>query len=205
MNERATFMAARDATWEKIKARSEELKGLTSDLKFNNLAAIDAQIRELEHRQARTSMSLMDEKKILKEISNLQKSKKTLSSVAELKDSIERDKVIKNGLEKSVNEKNAELKVVNDRITAHKAVLDGLIKESNESQGMVPALRAKITDIRGKIQEKYDKIKAAKADFKTAEDQYYAFLNEERAKKREQEKKAAEDKKAAEEELKKQM
>lgn len=211
MNERATFMAARDATWEKIKARSDELKSLTSDLKFNSIASIDAQIRELENKQARTTMSLNDEKKVIKEIAALQKSKKVVASVADMKESIERDKAIKAGLEKSVTDKNAELKVINDAITAHKVVLDALNKDNADQLTVVPALKSKIAENRDKINERYARMKAVKAEFKVAEDAYYASLAEERTRKREEEKLAAEKlraeweeqkKKEAEEELK---
>jgi hypothetical protein len=178
IDEKTTLSTARDAARDKINARINEEKNARSELKFNNLASIESQIRELEARQARTTMSLQDEKKILKDIHQLQMSKKTVATLADMKAAIELLKQQKIEIDRNFNEKSGQVKNVNERITAQRAVLEGLTKDNSEQREALPALRQ---------------------EFKAKEEAFYLALAEERQRKKEQKQKEIEAKKAADE------
>ncbi len=54
-----------------LKLQAEAAKQMRGDLRYTSLDAIDARIEELQHKQETTSMSLPDEKALMKEISTL--------------------------------------------------------------------------------------------------------------------------------------
>ncbi|CAE7630956.1 unnamed protein product, partial [Symbiodinium microadriaticum] len=185
MNERNALQLNRDAARDKINAKINAEKAARADLKFSNIESIDSQIRELETRQARTTMSLNDEKKIIKDIKALQMSKKTVSELVQMKAVIDQLKIDKAAIDKLFSEKNQELKVLTDRISAQREVLDTLNKDNAESRDVVPTLRNKMTELRELSNSKYQQMKAMRAEFKAQEDAYYAQLAEEKARKKE--------------------
>lgn len=185
MNERNALQQSRDAARDKINAKMNTEKAMRTELKFSSVESIDSQIRELETRQARTTMSLNDEKKIIKDIKALQMSKKTVLELKQMKEAIDQLKVEKAAIDKACAEKTQELKVLGERITAQRAVLDNLNKDNAETRDAVPALRNKMTELREKSNEKYQQMKAMRASFKAQEEAYYAQLAEEKARKKE--------------------
>lgn len=204
MAERNELTAQRDASRDKLVAYQNQEKAMRAEMKFSSIEAIDNQIRELEQRQARTTMSLNDEKKIIKDIKTLQQSKRTVATIAELKENMEREKTTRSVFDKKITDKNIELKDVNDRITAQRNVLDALNKDSADRDA-VPNLRKAQLECREQIQEKFNAVRALKAEFKKSEDVYYAHLAEVNAKKREARQKELEAKAAEEDARRKQL
>jgi uncharacterized coiled-coil DUF342 family protein len=203
MAEKEALGVSRDKARDKIIAKTNEEKTARSELKFSNVESIESQIRELEARQSRTSMTLNDEKKIIKEIKALQMSKKTLAGLAELRAAIEALKVEKSAIDKSYNDKMAELREVGDRIGAQREVLDALNKDNSTKSEAVPAYRARQNELKKLIDDKYQAIKTLRSEFKAKEEAYYAQLAEERARKKEQKQKEMEARQAEEEARKK--
>jgi uncharacterized coiled-coil DUF342 family protein len=190
---------ARDAARDKINARMNEEKNARSELKFNNLASIESQIRELEARQARTTMSLQEEKKIIKDIHHLEMSKKTVATLAEMKAAIEILKQQKIEIDRNFNEKSNQVKNVNERITTQRNVLENLTKDNSQQRDAIPSLRNRQNEIKKVVDEKYQEIKTLRQEFKAKEEEFYLALAEERQRKKEQKQKEIEAKKAAEE------
>lgn len=202
--ERADITVSRDACRDKLNAMVNNEKAMRHDLKFASVEAIDNQIRELELRQARTSMSLTDEKKLVKDIHNLQMSKKSVGALSELKAGVEREKSNRLELDRRITEKNVELKAVNDRTTAQRAQLDALSKEPTERDN-IPALRREQVEAREQAEAKYNSIKALRAEFKKKEDAWNVFQAELTAKRKEAKQKEAEARAIEEEARKKQL
>jgi len=201
--EKAQMIAARDSARESLNNRINQEKQLRGELKYNSLEAIDREIKELETRQARTSMSLNDEKKIIKDIKTLQQSKKTVQAIADIKATIDREKEAMSASEKFFHEKSGQLKALNDKITTQRAVLDNMNKESAEHQNVVPGLRKQEQEFLGLKNDKYQQIRNLRNEFKKAEDAYYVYLKEEKNRKREAKEKEMAARKIEEEERQK--
>lgn len=199
LEEKTAIGSARETTRDKINTRTNEEKTARSELKFNNIESIDSQIRELEARQARTTMTLQEEKKIVKDIHNLEMSKKTVAALADMRAAIELLKAQKIELDRNFNEKSAQIKDCFDRIAAQRTILDNLNKDNTQNREAVPSLRSRQTDIKKEVDLKYQEIKTLRAEFKAKEEAYYAALTEERQRKKEQKQKEIEAKKAEEE------
>jgi uncharacterized coiled-coil DUF342 family protein len=185
MNERNALGQSRDGARDKINAKINAEKAARAELKFSNVESIDSQIRELETRQARTTMSLNDEKKIIKDIKALQQSKKTVTELTTMKAAIDQLKAEKAAIDKSYADKNQELKVLNDKLSAQREVMDALNKDNTDNRDVIPSLRNKMTELREQTNVKYQAMKTMRAEFKVQEDAYYAFLAEEKARKKE--------------------
>lgn len=205
MAERQEITVSRDACREKLNALINSEKAMRHDMKFSSVEAIDSQIRELELRQARTTMSLNDEKKLVKDIHNLQMSKKTVGALSELKAGVEKEKSNRMELDRRITEKNVELKAVNDRTTAQRAVLDALNKETSSEREVIPSLRKEQAEAREQAEAKYHSIKALRAEFKKKEDAWNVFQAELVAKRKEAKQKELEAKAIEEEARRKQL
>lgn len=199
IEEKNAIGTARENTRDKINARTNEEKTARSELKFSNIESIDSQIRELEARQARTTMTLQEEKKIVKDIHNLEMSKKAVASLADMRAAIELLKSQKIELDRNFNEKTNQIKDCFDRITAQRTLLDNLNKDSVLNREAVPNLKSRQNDIKKEVDQKYQEIKVLRAEFKAKEEAYYVALAEERQRKKEQKQKEIEAKKAEEE------
>lgn len=197
--EKNALTVQRDAARDRLTAQTNAEKNARSEIKFTSLEAIDKQIRDLETRQARTTMTLQDEKKIIKDIKALQQSKKALGALATMKDDIDKSRIAKEEVDKNISIKMGELKALNDKIAAQKEVLDNLTKNNNSNKETVPELKKRQTDLRAAINENYTKIKALKAEFKAKNDEYFLQLQEEKKRLKEARQKEEEARKAEEE------
>jgi uncharacterized coiled-coil protein SlyX len=168
-------------------------------LKFSNLESIESQIRELEARQARTTMPLQEEKKLLKEIHQLEMSKRTISTLTEMRNGIEILKQQKLEIDRQFNEKSAQVKGISDRISAQRDVLEEINKGNIFQKEIIPSLRVRLTEIKREMDRKYQEIKTMRQEFKEKEEAYYVALAEERQRKKEQKQMEIEAKKIADE------
>lgn len=203
--DKSTISAARDACRDKINARIADEKAARAELKFTSLDAIDKEIKALETRQARTTMSLNDEKKIIKDIKALQQSKKSLSALADMQGLIDKERSKKAVLDASFNEKMLELKALGERISAQREIMDNLNKDNAESKDVLPNLRKTQNETRAEINAKYDALRALRVAFKEKEDAYHTAMKEEYERRKAQKQKEAEERKAAEEARRKQL
>jgi hypothetical protein len=197
------MMASRDSARASLNARINQEKQLRGEIKFSSMDAIDSQIKDLETRQATTSMTLNDEKKIIKDIKALQLSKKTVQTLADLKIAIEREKETTRNMEKLFAEKSNLFKDVNERINAQKAIVENLKKDSSDVREVIPSLRQQEKELLDSKNEKHQAIRNLRNDFKKGEDAYYVFLREDKARKLVEKQKEFEARKVEDEEKRK--
>jgi uncharacterized coiled-coil DUF342 family protein len=200
MDERSAILADRDvlrASQESIKTNEQKLK---SELKFKDLESCEAKIKELERMQAQVSMTLNEEKKILKDIKTLQESKKHFEKLGELQGARDKSKQTKESIDKRYADKMLQVDAVSERIKAHKAVMDTLFGANSAQREGIPAMFKQIDEIKKEVNGKRDEISALRDAFKKAEDAYFNAIKEER-KRQEAERAAEAEKRKAEKEL----
>lgn len=178
--EKSEIEATREAAHKKITAGQDKEKAAKASIKFNSVEAIDKQIKELEKRQARTSMSLMEEKNLVKEITALTLSKKTFDVLSELKAATDRERVLKSGIDKKLADKNGELKEVYKKIDAQKAILDSFNKTSSAVSKKLPGLKKRQEELRALIDAEMVEIKNLRASIKEKEEAHAAAVAEEK-------------------------
>merc|ERR1712072_380919 len=153
-------------------------RSLRAELKYTSPEDIEKKIASLEKRQATTSMSLKDEKVLLKEIDQLKQSKKLVSHLAANNDSISSERKSSQSISEHLSAKNAELDVLKKKIEEQKQILDSLNEANSERRAVLPALFKDKDALRKEKQAKVETIKALRAEFRTLENEFRAHQRE---------------------------
>ncbi|KAL6707843.1 multicopy suppressor of BFA (Brefeldin A) [Coniothyrium glycines] len=171
--------SGRNAVFEKIKKLDEQLKSRLSELKtakgkvnYKSVEDVDQEIARLQKQVDGGMMKLVDEKKALSEITNLNKARKNFSQFDSQQQSIDDIKAQIAEQKKLLDD--PEQKALSDKYTALQTELDALKAEQDEAFKNLKALREETDKARAVQQEKYQ----ARKDLKDA---YYqqkrAFQN----------------------------
>eukprot|EP00536_Pseudo-nitzschia_multiseries_P015291 jgi/Psemu1/217461/e_gw1.853.23.1 len=115
----------------------QDKKDAKSSVRFSSVEAIDAEIKKLQKRQETTSMSLTEEKKLIKEMDALMNSKDKVKDVKS-KDA-------------SLDEIKKQRTVVNDSLKAKDKEIDAISKEMDEVGSKIKAIAEKETDKRSTL------------------------------------------------------
>jgi hypothetical protein len=144
---------------------------------------IDNRLRNLEKQVESGTLKLAEEKRALQEMSTAKRSRRLLEGFQAEYDAVDKDKATIDQLRKQLDDPQS--KAVSDRYDAIKAELDELKKESDEAS----AGRTKLFEERDNIQRELDTLFAEKRDsaqrYRDANDQYWAKVNEDRARRAE--------------------
>ena len=202
MNAKTIIVGKRDACQTIINGQLALEKQLRAELNYSSVEEIDKKIRDLERKQATTSMTLNLEKQIMKDIKALQQSKKSVAALKEIKDLIDKEKIQRAIWDKQYTEKMAVIKVVSDRLKEQKTVLEKLTVDTEGTESF-PDLKKKVNDLREEMNSKYQIIKEIRLAYKKQEDVYYAQIKAERLKQKEEKEKEYETRRLEEELIKK--
>lgn len=116
-----------------------QAKNARSGMKFTNVADINKEISRLQRKQETTSMSLADEKKLLKEIEALQVSRRTAEELQ-----------LKHG---DLNSIKQERKLISADLTAKDKEIDSVQKQIDEQAKVVKKLSDKHSSQRGAVDD----------------------------------------------------
>jgi len=173
MDERGAIrkeLQAFDAARERVR---EQAVGMKSKLRFHTIEAVDREIAKLEETHAHTTMSLNEEKKLIAQIKDLNKSRETVREYAEAQGKISGD----DGVRKSIIDR---LRAKDDAITAVKSEQNGFRGELNAAKeegdkafSDVPKLQEERNACYEVIKARREEIRALRAEFKKAEDAHW--------------------------------
>jgi len=199
---------------ENIKADSDRLNDQTkharSGMKFTTVAEIDKEISRLRYKQETSSMSLSDEKKLIREIENLQASKRTAEELQSKKSSLESIKEDRKTVQAELNAKSAEIDAIQKEIDAQALVVKEMTDKQSSQRGAVDDLIKQREDLKTKMDEKFKEKNELKTQFHEKTNDWYnnqraikaqKQIEYEKEKKRREEEKAVWLKKLEEEEL----
>lgn len=183
----------------KIDRHTSADKSARSGVKFNSVADIDREIAKLQRKQETSSMSLSDEKRLIKEIEALQASKRTLEELKSKQGDIDSLKLERKQVQAELTAKDKEIDSIQKDIDKQtNSQVDDLVKQRDGFKSQMDekfkAKKALQTVFREKMNEWYHNQRAIKAQRQ---------IQYEEEKKRREEEHAAFLKKKEEEELKK--
>uniref|UniRef100_A0A7S3K1S1 Uncharacterized protein n=1 Tax=Aureoumbra lagunensis TaxID=44058 RepID=A0A7S3K1S1_9STRA len=178
LNERQELIAQQKNAKGQIDTKVQEQKNLRAEIKYTSTEEIDEKIKELEKRQATTSMSLRDEKKLLKDIDQLKASKKLVSSLLENNSSIQSDRKLSSSLGEQIQKKNAQLDILRNKINAIKKVLDQLNEVNSERRAILPSLYKERDAIRNEKNSKIQSIKSLRNEYRSQEEKFKSYLRQ---------------------------
>mmetsp|Transcript_20599 Transcript_20599/g.25279 ORF Transcript_20599/g.25279 Transcript_20599/m.25279 type:complete len:562 (-) Transcript_20599:518-2203(-) len=155
------------------KAKNEK-KAVKKDLRYSSLEDIDKEIKRLNRKQETTSMTLQEEKKLIKEIETLQASKATVKSVKGKDGDIDNLVQSRKQIQGELKSKDVEIDAVQVDIDAAQKIMDTLNKNNTENRDARDKLYASRDEIKRQQDLEYNCIKDLRNDFRAANDVYYS-------------------------------
>lgn len=198
IQQRNQITAKLKSTLDKKDASIKSQRSLRSTLKFSTEEDFNAEINKLRHQQETRSMSLNEEKRLIKEIEVLQQQKQHVSKVSAGQGAVDQHNDNIKDSRALQAAKNAEIDVVQEKMTAQKLVLDELYKANDEEkkQDKFPALAKERKDIKEQLDAKFTTLKELRKNFKEANNKYYDNIRLVRKKKELERQKEEEQRKA---------
>lgn len=162
--------SSRNAIFEKIKKLDEQLKSRLNELKtskgktnFKSVEDVDQEIARLQKQVDGGMMKLVDEKKALSEITNLNKARKAFTGFDSQQKGIDEIKAQIAEQKKLLDD--PEQKALSDKYTTLQTELDGLKSEQDDAFKNLKDLRAATDKARAEQQEKYQARKELKDNY----------------------------------------
>lgn len=173
-------------------------RSMRAALKFSSEEEFDREIASLRHQQETSSMSLVEEKRIIKEIEALQQQKLQVAKFATEKDAVDKQADSIKDIRALQAKKNLEIDAVQEKLTAQKLALDELYKlnEEENKADKFPVLADERTAIKKQLDDKFTALKELRNAFREENNKYYQNIRLVRFKKDLERKKEDEAKKA---------
>lgn len=175
INEKKLFLVKLDAIKTQGDKIAKDRKDTRANVKFNTVEEIDQQIAKLKKAQETTSMSLAEEKKILKEIDQLQASKALVASLkskdTDLVDVKEQRKLIT----AQIAAKDKEIDEVQVQITEKMNRVNELNEKETGKREAVNELITKRDDLRKQINDCFRKKDASRATFRDKNNDWFNY------------------------------
>ncbi|KAI8090532.1 hypothetical protein BDF21DRAFT_377608 [Thamnidium elegans] len=173
-----------DALNDSIKKKVGNVKNFQTKVPFKSTAEVDERIRELEI-QIERGVRLVEEKKILQEISTLKRGRTQVEGLGEQQEAIERERNFYNELRKNVDD--GENKRLSDKYELLNAELKTLIVDGAKQREERNKLYDERTRIKLLLDETYDTLRACRSEHRKAKDDYYNAAREAHEKRKETE------------------
>ncbi|RAH43890.1 putative nuclear segregation protein (Bfr1) [Aspergillus brunneoviolaceus CBS 621.78] len=177
------FKAGRSSTQEKINALDATLKARISEqnnsrgrMSFKNVEELDKEIARLEKQVDSGTLRLVDERKILSDVSNLRKQRKNFAGLEEAQKAITDLKNQIAALKKSLD--NPEAKALSDKYNEIQKELDAIKAEQDSAFKNLNALRDERTKLHAEQQKKWTAIREIKDNYYKARKAYKEYEDE---------------------------
>jgi uncharacterized coiled-coil DUF342 family protein len=173
INDKKKILTKLDA----IKAQADKIvkdrKDTRANIKFSKVEDIDKELTRLKKKQETTSMSLSEEKKILKEIDQLKASKSLVASLKVKETDLEDVKEQRKNLTAQVALVDKEIDAVQSQMDKKTETIKELTEKENGKRDALKELFTKRDELRKELNEIYKKRDDARSAFRTKNDAWY--------------------------------
>jgi uncharacterized coiled-coil DUF342 family protein len=184
----------------KLKKDTESLmndrKAAKANVRFSSVEKIDEEIKKLQERQETTSMSLSEEKNLIKEIGTLQKSKDLVASFKQADLSIDDSKLQRKVISDQLRAKDKEIDLVQADIEVKQKVLDDMKSTQDVQRSVVDDMKKERETLKQDIGDKLKERNEVRDTFREANNKWYDYqraVKAQRKMKYDEEKKQRED------------
>lgn len=199
-NAYSTKMKSLRSESDSIKSNEKQLR---SEVRFTNMNDIEEEINNLRYKQETQSMSLGEEKKLIKDIEALQQSKKIVSKFSSERGNLDKCMGSLKEVRAMHDLKNAEVDTISQQMNAKKKELDDAyaVQNAKRESNPFPKLMEERKKLKGELDELYSSIRKLRITFKEKNDAYYNFVRAQREQRKE-EQRLEDEKRQAEYEVK---
>ncbi|KAI9265067.1 hypothetical protein BDA99DRAFT_507613 [Phascolomyces articulosus] len=173
-----------DALNDSIRKKVNNIKSFQAKVPYKTTAEVDARINELEAK-IEAGVRLVEEKKMLQEITLLKRSRTQVEGLDEQQEAIDKERTIYNELRKNIDD--SESKKFSEQYEKANAELKTIQGDQNQAREARNKLYDERTRIKGLLDEEYNQLRSMRDEYRKANDEYYTFLRQLREYKREQE------------------
>jgi uncharacterized coiled-coil DUF342 family protein len=151
----------------------KERKDTRSTVKFNSVAEINTEIAKLQKLQETTSMSLQEEKKLIKEMDALQASKGSIKDLQSKETDLEDVKEKRKTISADIGAKDKEIDAVSAEIEIRQAAMKLLSDKESEKRGGLDKLFKEREDLKKAISATLKEKDAARAEFREKNNEWF--------------------------------
>ncbi|KAI8076841.1 uncharacterized protein BX664DRAFT_287690 [Halteromyces radiatus] len=181
---RQTVYQQLDAINDSIKKKVGQVKAFQQKVPYKSVAEVDDRIRELEQK-IESGVRLVEEKKMLNEISLLKRSRQQVEGLDEQQAAIDNERNIHNEIKKNIDD--SEAKKLSERYEELDAEFKKLFGSAAQEREARNKLYEERNRLKGLLDTEYDQLRTLRDQHRKANDEYYTFLRQYKEAKREQE------------------
>jgi uncharacterized coiled-coil DUF342 family protein len=167
------------AKLEALKSQGDKIakdrKDTRSNVKFHKVEDIDAEISKLKNMQETTSMSLTEEKKLIKEMEALEASKRLVADLKSKDTDLEDVKEQRKVINAQINLKDKEIDEVQKQITERMDRIKQLSDQETDKKDALKELFNKRDELRKQMNEIFKKKDACRAVYRAKNDDWYNY------------------------------
>lgn len=160
-----------------IKAQGDKLakdrKETRSNVKFHKVEDIDKEIARLRKEQETTSMKLSDEKKLIKEMEQLQSSKSLVAGLKATEGSLEDVKEQRKAIGAQISVKDKEIDEVQKEISEQSEKIKVMSDKETDKRDVLKELFTKRDELRKQINDIFKKKDASRAEYREQNNAWY--------------------------------
>lgn len=171
-------------------------KAARTSVRYSSVDQIEKEITRLKNRQETVSMSLGEEKQLIKEMDALQKSKGLVASFKQTDASIDDSKLQRKDIGAQIKAKDEEIDAVQAQIAEKQKVLDEMRSSQDEQRKGVDEMKKEREVFKTQIGEKLNERKEVRTAFNAQKDKWFDYQRAIKAQKKlkwEEEKRAREE------------
>ncbi|KAI7868457.1 hypothetical protein BDF14DRAFT_1793401 [Spinellus fusiger] len=173
-----------NAVQDSIRKKVGTIKAFQAKVPYKNIAEVDERIIELETK-IESGVRLVEEKKMLQEISLLKRSRSQVEDLDKQQAVIDREKVIYTELKQKIDDGDA--KKYSEQFETHNNEYKKIVEEEIKLRDSHNKLRDERTRLRGLLDEEFNALRTLRDEHRKANDEYYTFIRQFREQKRAQE------------------
>ncbi|KAJ3193287.1 hypothetical protein HK101_005083 [Irineochytrium annulatum] len=163
-----------------VNLQKDEVRSSKDKLGVRNAEEIDSQVAALEQQITSGGLKLIEEKRIVTEISALKKAKKTLETLGVQSSTVEDDQKEIDALRTQLDALNPRKDEINKQYDEIKATLKEVNDDRSRDQGSFSSLLDEKKSVKQEVDECYEKMRALRAEFKTQNDEWFQWERAER-------------------------
>jgi len=184
INEKKGMRSRLDFVKKQADTLINERKAAKANMRYGDVESINTEIKKLKRRQETTSMSLGEEKRLIKDMDALESSKKYLADVKTADASITDVKESRKSIQGELNAKDKEIDAVQVEIDEKKEAMGSLRDSEKENNQNLTSLKNDRDELKNKIGDLMDSRNALRQEFREANNKWYDYQRAVKAQKK---------------------
>lgn len=165
------------AQLDKMQNQREKLikdkKDARNNIRFNSMEEIDKEIAKLQRQQETTTMSLPEEKRLIKEMDALKASKKHVASLQDRDADLDNVQAQRKTISEQIRAKDVEIDAISAQMTETMDTMKKINEDENTKRNAIQELFSARDVVKDKMKEKLKEKDTLRDEFRLKNDEFY--------------------------------